>query len=299
MGRGRLPARLAALPGAARLRWARPWLLTYVVWTAVGHVDVGLRIAAAMLVSGLWYGTRERVRTMMLPAYGVLAVAGACALAIVVHRLPGEPCAGTRGRVPGARAGRRGRRRPARRDGQRGRAAARHPRAPAGRPGAAYAGRGVVPADVRLAGPPHRLRRRRRRTTGNLELMTWSYADDGVLPLFGIPPLRAEQRQSTTSAAACVGLAGGQPGGARRAGAWCAGSACSTSSSGRRGCPAGRSTTAGRRLAGEPAGRPGPPRRRHPGLRGQRGRPRLPRRALTRARVQGLMRYRDGALAGA
>ena len=72
-----------------RLRWARPWLFAYVAWTAVGIWTSSSDSPAAMLLSGLWYGTRERVRTMILPVYGVLAVAGACALAIGVHRVAG------------------------------------------------------------------------------------------------------------------------------------------------------------------------------------------------------------------
>ena len=59
-----------------RLRWARPWLFAYVLWTAVGIWTSSSDSPAAMLLSGLWYGTRERVRTMILPVYGVLAVAG-------------------------------------------------------------------------------------------------------------------------------------------------------------------------------------------------------------------------------
>jgi len=187
-----------------RLRWARPWLFTYVTWTAVGIWTSSSDSPAAMLLSGLWYGTRERVRTMILPVYGVLAVAGACALAIGVHR------------VAGATLRRAARRRPARRRAAPVRVASVASAAAVG----ALLLAGTVTAVALLPSthdPLHAAFARRTpvgasyprtfawlaRSTApgsvvaydrHLEMMTWSYADDGVRPLFGIPPLRDEDR---------------------------------------------------------------------------------------------------------
>ena len=175
VGRRRRPARLArraccSTGCGGRARGCSPTSL----WTAVGIWTSSSDSPAAMLLSGLWYGTRERVRTMILPVYGVLAVAGACALAIGVHRVAGAALRRVaRRRAAPARVAVRlapaagGRRRccwPARVTAVALLPA--HARPAARRARAADPGRGVVPADVRLAGPLHRARQRRRRTTG-------------------------------------------------------------------------------------------------------------------------------------
>ncbi len=278
-----------------RLRWARPWLLAYVVWTAIGIWTSVSGSTASLLLSGLWYGTRERVRTMILPVYGVLAVAGACALATVLHRLVEELLRRRpRGRRPCGRSDRVG--------GSAGSAA----------PATAVAAVllvTLVAAVALLPGTraPLRADLARRAPVGasyartfawlarstrpggvaaydrHLEMMTWSWADAGVRPLFGIPPLRDGGPGRLRAAVPRVGLARRQPG--RRA----------------RGLPGAplrravrrRGDGPGARLAGplqpaaaggQPTGRPRAPRRRHPGLRGQRGRAGLPGRALTQGR---------------
>ncbi|MEH0936250.1 DUF6541 family protein [Micromonospora psammae] len=70
-----------------QLRWARPWLLTGVLFTAVGIWTTSSDSAGAMLLSSLWYGVRERLRSMILPVYGLLAVAGAVAIGLAVQWL--------------------------------------------------------------------------------------------------------------------------------------------------------------------------------------------------------------------
>ena len=200
-----------------RLRWARPWLFAYVAWTAVGIWTSSSDSPAAMLLSGLWYGTRERVRTMILPVYGVLAVAGACALAIGVQRVAGAALRrAARPRTVPVRAA---------------------PVASAAAVGALLLA-GTVTAVALLPdtrGPLHAAFARRTpvgasyprtfawlaRSTApgsvvaydrHLEMMTWSYADDGVRPLFGIPPLRDEDRGDYDATAPGLGLARGQRG---------------------------------------------------------------------------------------
>jgi hypothetical protein len=182
-----------------RLRWARPWLFAYIAWTAVGLWTSSSDSPAAMLLSGLWYGTRERVRTMILPVYGVLAVAGACAVAIGVQRVAGAALhRAARPRTVPVRAA---------------------PVASAAAVGALLLA-GTVTAVALLPdtrGPLHAAFARRTpvgasyprtfawlaRSTApgsvvaydrHLEMMTWSYVDEGVRPLFGIPPLREKDR---------------------------------------------------------------------------------------------------------
>ncbi|MFD0782638.1 DUF6541 family protein [Micromonospora azadirachtae] len=70
-----------------QLRWARPWLITGVVFTAIGVWTTYSDSAPAMLLSGLWYGVRERLRSMIFPVYGVVAVAGAVAIGLAVQWL--------------------------------------------------------------------------------------------------------------------------------------------------------------------------------------------------------------------
>lgn len=69
------------------LRWARPWLLTWVVWTALGIWTSVSGSRVALFLSSLWYGEQGRLRTMAYPVQGVLAVAGACAIGLGVYRL--------------------------------------------------------------------------------------------------------------------------------------------------------------------------------------------------------------------
>ena len=69
------------------VRWGRPWLLSWFVFTALGIWTSWSDSPTAQTVAGLWYGTRDRLRAMMLANYGVLAVVGACVLAVLAVRL--------------------------------------------------------------------------------------------------------------------------------------------------------------------------------------------------------------------
>ncbi|MCW3845035.1 hypothetical protein ONA70_33705 [Micromonospora yasonensis] len=73
-----------------QLRWARPWLFTGVVFTAVGIWTTMSNSPSAALVSGLWYGSRERLRLLIFPVYGLLTVAGAVAVGLAVQWLLGK-----------------------------------------------------------------------------------------------------------------------------------------------------------------------------------------------------------------
>ncbi|MEH0938698.1 DUF6541 family protein [Micromonospora psammae] len=70
-----------------QLRWARPWLLAGVVFTGVGIWTTMSDSASAALVSSLWYGSRERLRLLIFPVYGLLTVAGAVAIGLAVQWL--------------------------------------------------------------------------------------------------------------------------------------------------------------------------------------------------------------------
>jgi hypothetical protein len=170
-----------------QLRWARPWLVAGVVFTAIGIWTSTSNSTAAVLLSSLWYGVRERLRNMILPVYGVLAVAGAVAIGLAVQwlltRLVRRAQAMRDSTVPGAvaasilvlslalLAGVPATWRPLR--------AELKSRAPVGQ--------SYVKAFVWLAEntPPGKVVAYDR----HLEFMTWSYADYGVPILFGIPPL--------------------------------------------------------------------------------------------------------------
>ncbi len=168
------------------LRWARPWLAVWALWTAIGIWTSSSNWGPAVALAGLWYGRPERLWTMFLPVYGVLTVAGAGAIGLMVQRVV------IRVRVRNVRpvglwlptavattvvvalvglAAAPSTRLPLRTDMAR--------RAPAG---TAYPtmfnwlARHTPPGDV-VAYDRH------------LEFMTWSYADYGVPLLFGIPPL--------------------------------------------------------------------------------------------------------------
>lgn len=175
------------------LRWARPWVAAGFVWTAIGIWTSYSTSPVALALGGLWYGIRERVRNMIMPIYGLTALAGACAIGIVlwwsvsrvVRRLRssrfGAPhasavaalalvCALTALAVP------RSSWSPLRTDLLN--------RSPVGRDYVktyqwlqANTSRDAVVAYDR-----------------HLEFMTWSYADYDTGLLFGIPPLEASSR---------------------------------------------------------------------------------------------------------
>lgn len=189
-----------------RLRWARPWLVAWFVFTAVGIWTSYSDSAAAQGLAGVWYGVRERLRTMIAPVYGVLAIAGACVIALAIQALVQRtrPTANT--------------------------VTAGHPplrsATLAAVPSLRWTGHGAtVLGSVVLLGAlgalaavpsswhPIRTDLVRRAPQGpsyervyqwlathtakgkvvaydrNLQFMTWSYADYGVEPLFGIPPV--------------------------------------------------------------------------------------------------------------
>jgi hypothetical protein len=186
------------------LRWARPWVATWALWTLIGVWTSESTSGPAQALAGLWYGLPERLRSMILPVYGVMAVAGACVIGIGVRRLAD--------------------RRTERRTESRSAAAPTQPTQPT-RPArtrpqlAAGIGAAVlvatlvvlaIPRDARL--PLHLDLARRSPPTRaypdtfawlaahtpkgaivaadrNVDMMTWLYADYGVKPLFGIPPL--------------------------------------------------------------------------------------------------------------
>ncbi|NES15506.1 MULTISPECIES: DUF6541 family protein [Micromonospora] len=66
------------------LRWARPWLVAGVVFTLLGFWTSASDSPAANTLSSLWYGVRERVRSMIFPVYGLLTVAGAVVLGLAI-----------------------------------------------------------------------------------------------------------------------------------------------------------------------------------------------------------------------
>jgi hypothetical protein len=183
------------------MRWARPWVATWALWTLVGVWTSESSSGPAQALAGLWYGVPERLRTMILPVYGVMAVAGACVIGIGVRRLverraDGRPAAEPTQPEPGPQS-----RRPAR------------PLTAAGIGAVVLVTVLVglaIPRDARV--PLHRDLARRSPPTRaypetfawlaahtpkdgivaadrNVDMMTWLYADYGVKPLFGIPPL--------------------------------------------------------------------------------------------------------------
>lgn len=177
-----------------QVRWARPWLYTWVVWTAIGLWTSTSDSHASLLVSSLWYGIPARLRTMVLPLHGVLVVAGAYAIGLAVHWLLttlvrrgrdvriGAISAATVAALvvvslsglaatPTARASL---------------AADLESRSAHGRSYpqvfrwlASHTSPGKVVAYDR-----------------HVQFMTWSYADDGVPLLFGIPPLPVENKSN-------------------------------------------------------------------------------------------------------
>ena len=171
----------------AELRWARPWLAVWAFWTLVGIYTTTSGSGVAAFLNGLWYGNPDRLRVMIFPVYGVLTVAGGCALAIV------------------ARA-----------------AVARTRQAHPGRPAPIWTSAvgavapllvllllTAVPAtsrqlrqDLSVQAPKgdayaraftwlaaHTTKNDDIGYNRNLEFITWAYADYGVHPLIGLPPL--------------------------------------------------------------------------------------------------------------
>ncbi len=169
------------------LRWARPWLVAGVVFTLIGFWTSASDSPAASTLSSLWYGVRERVRSMIFPVYGVLTVAGAVVLGLAIAWLASRTMARARALhgspVPAAvaavlvvvtllgLAAVPDSWQPLRGEMKR--------RAPVGKSyPAAYRwlAENTPPGSV-VAYDRHR------------EFMTWSYADYEVPLLFGIPPL--------------------------------------------------------------------------------------------------------------
>lgn len=70
-----------------RLRWAMPWLLTAAVWTVIGFWTSTSRGGIAHRLAAFWYAIDARLTTMIAPVYGVLTVAGACAIGLGVRAL--------------------------------------------------------------------------------------------------------------------------------------------------------------------------------------------------------------------
>ena len=192
------------------LRWARPWIAMFVLWTAVGIWTSYSASKAALFVGGLWYGTRDRLRGMIFPVYGIVTVAGACAIGMAIavligwlrRRLAGQDSAGrdSAGRDSGGR-------------DSAGRVRSWLPAATALALVVVLLGTALAPSS-RL---PLRLALAARAPDGpsyvrtfewlaqhtdagkvvaydrHLEYMTWSYADYGVPLLFGIPPLPTQK----------------------------------------------------------------------------------------------------------
>ncbi|MEV4200158.1 DUF6541 family protein [Micromonospora globbae] len=193
-----IPCLLASLlsPLLPQVRWARPWLLAGVVFTLIGIWTVASGSPAAQAVASLWYGVRERPRSMIFPVYGVLTVAGAVVIGLGIQWLlvrlvarartlrgSTAPAAVTAAvvvlsltslaLVPATW-------RPLRKDMVK--------RAPVGQPytrAFTWLAEHTPPGKV-VAYDRHR------------QFMTWSYADYGTPTLFGIPPLEKAARDNYT-----------------------------------------------------------------------------------------------------
>ncbi len=173
------------------LRWARPWLAVWAFWTLIGIFTTTSGSGAAQWMNGLWYGNPDRLRVMVFPVYGVLTVAGGCALAIVARRVLA--------------------RRPRRTEGSG--VPVWTPALGAVLPVATLLLISLVPGtslqtrkDLSVQAPHGDSYTRAftwlaAHTTvdddigynRNLEFITWAYADYGVHPLIGIPPLVASE----------------------------------------------------------------------------------------------------------
>ncbi|GGM05349.1 MULTISPECIES: DUF6541 family protein [Micromonospora] len=173
------------------LRWARPWLLAGVVFTLVGIATVSSDAGVVQAVAGLWYGIRERPRTMIFPVYGVATVAGAVVLGTGLRWLLDRLARRATPTREGARDGGRPAAftavavvaglavlaalpatwRPLRAEVER-----QAPVGPSYRAAFAWVAERVPPGGV-VAYERH------------LHFMSWLHADYGVPTLFGIPPL--------------------------------------------------------------------------------------------------------------
>jgi hypothetical protein len=180
-----------------RLRWARPWLGLFVLWTAVGIWTSYSDDAVASYLAGLWYGGSERLRVMVLPIYATVVVSGICVLALglqwLLERVLGGVRPWTRAVVPTMAAvvvlglvltGLHAHRDPAlplRADlAQRTAITPSYPRV--FRWLAAHTTSGQVVAADR-----------------NLNFVVWSYADYDTGLLFGIPPLIAASKPNAAA----------------------------------------------------------------------------------------------------
>ncbi len=176
------------------LRWARPWVGAGLVWTALGIWTSYSSNPVALALSGLWYGIRERVRNMIMPVYGLTALAGACAIGLVLYWLVRRAVGALRGARFGphlasasaavlflsaltASAASADARIPLR-DDLLSRSAVDAPYAKTWSWLRDHTDPGAVVAYDR-----------------HLEFMTWSYADYGTGLLFGIPPLTESSKR--------------------------------------------------------------------------------------------------------
>ncbi|TYB99256.1 hypothetical protein FXF53_15955 [Micromonospora sp. WP24] len=80
-----------------RLRWARPWFVAGALFTVIGMWTTSSESTAAATLAGLWYGVRERVRSMIFPVYGILTVVGAVVIGIAIQWLVTRLVAKARG----------------------------------------------------------------------------------------------------------------------------------------------------------------------------------------------------------
>ena len=176
-----------------QLRWARPWLLVGAFWTAIGIWTSHSTAGPAQQLAALWYNVPQRLQVMFFPVYGVLVVAGACAILLSAN-------AAMATMVRHAAGGRRIR-------GAVATVAALTITLPLLGLGATPSGRGFLrdALSQRTAHGPQYTRvfvwLKRHTARGdvvayarNLEFMTWSYANYGVPMLFGIPPVGSDRR---------------------------------------------------------------------------------------------------------
>jgi hypothetical protein len=71
----------------ARLRWGRPWLIAWAVWTLIGIWTTVSSTGPAASLAHLWYGEPQRLRDMVFIVYPMMAVVGACAIGTCVQLL--------------------------------------------------------------------------------------------------------------------------------------------------------------------------------------------------------------------
>ncbi len=168
------------------LRWARPWIVAWLVVMALGvwtTYDTG---STAQGLAGLWYGNPDRVKSMVRPFIGVIAVAGVCVAAVLVEKLVRRvvrrglprwmtpltgPAVWVWLAVIGLCALTPAAWKPIRDDFSH-----RVQQGPSYERTYDWLAQNLDPGKT-VAYDRH------------LQFMTWSYADDGVTPLFGIPPL--------------------------------------------------------------------------------------------------------------